>query len=472
MNTNITTSAPRATGHTQMTDTAQTILPPADNQIFASSVPQKADLSFQSITSYLRLGYIALFILVAVIGSWAVFSNIQGAVIATGQVAVDQEPQILQHIEGGIVSEIYVKDGDFVQANSPVMKLDSTLIDASKISAQTNYYANEALMSRLLAEQAREDDIIWLDTLKTAPSNPAAITAMATQEQLFLARRKALSGEVSQLEQRIAQFQDEDRGILSEIGFTETELNLVTAELAKLQRLLARNLVPRTRLTELERQQTRLLNQRGQLQNRRALLAGSILEAEINITQIYKARQEDILTLLSEARTRADSFNEDLKTANSRTKQIFVRAPASGFVHKMNVKTIGGVISAGQEIMQIIPKREKLILTARVLPGDIDQVSLGQATNVIFSALNADAPPELSGIVKFISPDSLINDIDGMPYFEVEVEVAKNEFSKLGGQVLIPGMPADIFIQTRERSVMQYLLDPLRKTISRTMRDG
>jgi len=457
---------------TQNTNANQTVLPPVDNHAFSEIMPEKADLSFQSITGYLRIGYLALFILVAVIGSWAVFSNIQGAVIASGQVAVDQEPQILQHIEGGIVSEIYVKEGDFVEASSPVMKLDSTLIDANKIASETNYYANEALMSRLLAEQAQEAEIVWLDTLDVAPNNPAIITAKATEMQLFLARRTALSGEVSQLEQRIVQFQDEDRGTVSEIGFTETELNLITPELSKLQRLLQRNLVPRTRLTELERQQTRLLNQRGQLQNRRALLAGSIQEAQISITQLFKARQEETLTLLSEARTRADSFNESLKVANSRTEQIFVRAPSSGFIHKMNVKTIGGVISAGQEIMQIIPKREKLILTAQVLPADIDQVSLGQATNVIFSSLNADAPPALAGIVRFISADSLINEIDGSPYFEVEVEIAPEEFSKLGGRVLQPGMPADIFIQTQERSVLQYLLDPLRKTISRTMRDG
>lgn len=472
MNTDITTTANSAPMPAQNAQGTQIILPPADNLVFSQDVPEKADLSFQSITRYLRLGYIALFILIAVIGSWAIFSNIQGAVIASGQVAVDQEPQILQHIEGGVISEIYVKKGDFVQANSPVMKLDSTLIDANKIAAQTNYYANEALMSRLLSELEQDNDITWLDTLKAVPDNPAAITAKATQAQLFTARRTALAGQVSQLEQRIAQFQNEGRGIESEINFTQTELNLITPELNKLQRLLARNLVPRARLTDLERQQTRLLNQRGQLQNRRALLAGSIREAQLNIAQLYKARQEETLTLLSEARTRADSFDEALKTAANRTEQVFLRAPTSGFVHKMSIKTIGGVVAKGQEIMQIIPKREKLILTARVLPADIDQVSLGQATNVIFSSLNTDAPPELFGIVKFISPDSLINEVDGTSYFEVEVEVSPDEFSKLGRRSLVPGMPADIFIQTQERSVMQYLLGPLRKTLSRTMRDG
>jgi len=445
----------------------QTVLPPAVNAQFVQDVPPVADLSFQSIKRYLHFSYIALFILVFVVGGWTFFSSIKGAVVASGQVAVDGEPQVLQHIEGGIISEIYVQEGDFVEADTPVMKLDSTLIDANKTAASTNYYANEALMSRLLSEQSQAANITWLDSLTDNADNIAVITAIATQEQLFNARRVSLNGEVSSLEQRIAQLQDEDRGAFSEIQFTETELNLITPELAKLQRLL-----PRSRLTELERQNTRLLNQRAQLQNRRRLLAGSMREAQINIEQLYKARQEEILTLLSEARTRADSFNEVLKTADSRTKQIFVRAPTAGFIHEMNLKTVGGVIAPGQEIMQIIPKREKLLLTARVAPSDIDQVSFGQSTSVIFSALNLDAPPELAGTVNFISADSLISDFDGSAYFEVEVAIADSELDKLEGRVLKPGMPADIFIQTRERTVLQYLLDPLRKTIRRSMRDG
>jgi len=471
VDTDVTQTHVNQTAANQMA-ASQTVLPPVNNAQFSQNIPAKADLSFQSLTGYLRVAYLALFILVAVIGSWTFFSKIQGAVIASGQVAVDGEPQVLQHIEGGIISEIYVKEGDFVEANAPVMKLDATLIEANRVAAETNFYANEALISRLLSEQDGSENVVWLDSLTEKADNPTVILASATQEKLFRARRAALFGEVNTLEQRIAQLQDEDRGAFSEIQFTQSELDLITPELSKLRRLLQRNLVPRTRLTELERQETRLLNQRAQLKNRRTLISGSIREAQINIAQIFKARQEETLTLLSEARTRADSFNESLQTADSRTEQIFVRAPNSGFIHKMNLKTLGGIVSPGQEIMQIIPKREKLILTARVLPADIDQVSFGQATNVIFSALNQDSPPELAGTVIFISADSLINEVDGSPYFEVEVEVAPSEWDKLNGRVLKPGMPADIFIQTRERTVMQYLLDPLRKTISRTMRDG
>lgn len=445
---------------------------PQHPNLSANPDSQFADLSYQSISKYLRSSYIALFGLVIGIGGWAAISPIQGAVIASGQVAVDAEPQILQHLEGGVISEIYVKEGDYIEQNAQLMKLDATLITANKMSAETNYYANEALISRLQAEQNESRAIRWTDALGKNANNPAALSAMALQDQLFNARRSALAGQIGQLNQNIARLEDEDRGVMLEIRFTENELALISPELDKLQRLLERNLVPRARLTELQRQHTRLLNARAQLQNRRALIASSALEAQLTIDQTYKARREDVLSLLSDARTNANSFNENLKTADNREKHIYLRAPNAGFVHKMSIKTIGGVITPGQEIMQIIPRREKLLLSAQIVPSDLDQVSLSQPTNVVFSALNLDAPPELSGKVVFISANSLVNEKDGSPYYSVDIEVENSELSKLNSVKLVPGMPADIFIQTEKRTVMQYLLEPLRKTLRRTMRDG
>ena len=297
-------------------------------------------------------------------------------------------------------------------------------------------------------------------------------SAKATQKALFEARQTALKGQIQQLKQRITRYKDEDRGLTSEIAFTKTELSQLSAELDKTRRLLARSLVPRSRVTELERQHIRLSNQDAQLRNRRNLIASSITEAQIEINQLHKARQEEVLTQLSEARRRADAFNEALKTADKRAEHIIIKAPMEGYIHKFGPNTLGGIIAPGQEIMQIIPKREKLLLSAQILPSDIDQVSYGQKTKVIFSALNLDAPPELSGTVSFISPDSLIDETHGGTYYLVDIEIAPSELSKLKGESLKPGMPADIYIQTQTRSVMQYLLAPLRKTLRSSMKDG
>jgi len=201
-------------------------------------------------------------------------------------------------------------------------------------------------------------------------------------------------------------------------------------------------------VTQLERERAQLINNISRLETRRASLHNSIKEAEIGIEQIQKQRDEQVLTELRQAQTHADSFSETLKTISKKNNHVTVHAPVSGTVHNMSVSTIGGVITPGQEIMQIIPKRDRLIIKAQIQPKDINQVVLGQNTNVIFSTLNQATAPELTGTVSYISADALTDEITGLPYFSVDVDVDETEISKLRGQSLIAGMPADVFIQT------------------------
>lgn len=428
--------------------------------------------SYQSLNKYLRASYISLFVLVFVFGGWTVLAKIQGAVVATGQVAVDGKPKVIQHLDGGIVSNISVKEGDFVSKGQTVLQLDATILNANLDAAETNYFENQALINRLLAEKSGQGRVVWSETLSRKRSNPRVGLAMSGQEQLFAARRSALSGEIDQLTQRIVQFRDEDTGVISEIDFTRSELKQVDQELSKMTELLRQNLVSRSRVTQLERDRTRLMNSVSKLESRRAGLGNAIKDSQIKITQVQRLRDEQILTDLRIAQTQANSFSEALKTVSIKTNLVRIQAPASGIVHEMTVSTVGGVIAPGQEIMQIIPERNSLIIKAQVMPQDIDQVTVGQATNVVFSALKQSAAPELDGTVSYISADNLIDPITGSPYFEVDITVADSELSKLQGQSLIPGMPADIFIQTQERSVFDYLTGPLKDTFSKTMRDG
>ena len=433
---------------------------------------KKIDFSFQSLNKYLRFSYASLFLLVFVFGGWTFLAKIQGAVIATGQVAVEGKPKIVQHLDGGIVSNISVKEGDVVSKNQTVLMLDATILNANLEAAETNYYENEALINRLLAEQSGQNTIFWSNALTRQRSNSRVALAMSGQEQLFQARKSALSGEVNQLSQRIEQFRDEDTGLISEIDFTRSELSLVDQELSKMRDLLRQNLVSRNRVTQLERDQTRLRNAVSKLETRRDGLRNAVTEAQISIAQIQRTRDEQVLTDLRQAQTQADNLSQALKTVSTKTNLVRIQAPVSGVVHEMTVSTVGGVIAPGQEIMQIIPARDSLVIKGQVMPQDIDQVSVGQATNVVFSALKQSAAPELDGIVSFISADSLTDPITGFPYFEVDIDVADSQLPKLNGQSLIPGMPADIFIQTQERSVFDYLVGPLKNTFKKTMRDG
>ena len=433
---------------------------------------QSSQMQFQSLNKYLGISYASLFLLVVVIGGWTYMAKIQGAVIAPGQVAVEGKPKVVQHLEGGIVSNIAVKEGDVVTKGQTVLNLDSTILKANLDAAKTNYFENQALISRLLAEKAGQATIYWSESLTRQGNLRPVRLAMKGQEQLFEARRVALDGEVNQYSQRIEQLKDEDIGLISEIEFTRTELTLVEQEFNKLSKLLEQNLISRNRVTSLERDKTRLMNSVAILEARRSGIANSITEAQIQMSQVQNLRHEQVLTDLRQAQTQADSFSEALKTVSSKSKLVQIKAPVSGVVHEMTISTVGGVIAPGQEIMQIIPERESLVITAQVMPADLDQISLGQETNVIFSSLKQNSAPELDGTVSYISADNLLDPITGAPYFLVEVEIADNQMSKLNGQSLVAGMPADIFIQTQERTVLNYLLEPLTKTLKKTMRDG
>lgn len=433
---------------------------------------QRSDGSFQSLNKYLRYSYLSVFLLAFVFGGWTIFAQIQGAVIASGQIAVEGKPKIIQHLEGGIISDILVKEGDVVSKNQTVLELDSTILNANLNAAETNFYENRALINRLVAEKTNQDRIIWSPSLSRMRGTPKVGLAMTGQEQLFQARRSAITGEIDQYMQRIQQLRDEDRGLASEIDFAQSELKMVEQELTKMTELLSRNLVSRNRVTDLERDRTRLMNSVSKLESRREGLGNSVRENQIKIDQVQRLRNEEVLTDLRLAETQADSFSEALKTVSSKNKLVDVRAPISGVVHEMSISTIGGVIAPGQEIMQIIPERESLVIQARVMPQDIDNVTIGQDTNVVFSSLKQSFAPELDGTVSYISADSLVDKITGLPYFVVDIEISDGQLPKLQGQSLLPGTPADIFIQTKKISVLNYLLDPLKNTLKKTMRDG
>ena len=437
-----------------------------------SKLGRKTGVSELALNKYLRLSYVSLFGLVFVFGGWTVLAKIQGAVVASGQVAVEGDPKVLQHLDGGIISEIAVKEGDFVSQGQTVLKLDSIILEANLDAAETNYFENQALIDRLISEQNGFDQIRWSREIINHRSNPRVKLAMSGQEQLFDARQNAIAGQIEQLSQRLEQLRAEDNGLISEIDFTRSELSLIEQEHLRMSDLLRQNLVARNRVTQLELDSTRLRNSVAKLTSRRSSISSLIEETQIEISQIGRLRDEQILTELRVAQTQADSFSEALQTVSKKAKLVQISAPVSGVVHEMTATTIGGVIAPGQEIMQIIPKRDSLIINAQVLPQDIDQVRLGQDTNVIFSALKQSAAPELSGVVSYISADNLIDPITGSAYFDVEISIADSQLPKLQGQTLIPGMPADVFVQTEERSVFDYLTGPLRDTFKKTMRDG
>lgn len=421
--------------------------------------------------SYLFWGWLVVAVLLLVTVVWGFAANIKGAVIAPGYVTVEGKPKTVQHLDGGIVGEILVEEGDLVEKGQVIMRLDPTILEANQMIVETRLNETLARVARLEAERDGKRNIEWPERLLQFADNPAVKTAMDGQENLFRARQIAAQGMVGQLTQRVAQLNDQIDGLGSLISSKRSQLSLIQQELNGLQTLLDKGYVSKTRVLALEREQARLNGDLANHQSDISRLRNSIGETELQILQTRRERQEEVLTEMRQAQTDSSDLREQLVTAADQRGRINVRAPVSGLVHNMQVATIGGVVTPSQELMQIIPDDARLIIEAQVEPQDIDQIYDGQAATIRLSAFNQRKTPEMNGFVIQSSADRIIDQATGFPYYTVRLEIPPEELARLNGLELIPGMPAEAFMQTKNRSVMSYVMKPATDAMSRTFRE-
>lgn len=420
---------------------------------------------------YLRHGFIAMFVLIGVFGGWAAFFSIKGAVIAPGVIIVEGKPKTLQHLDGGIVGEILVKNGDVVEAGAVMLRLDPTAIAASSTIVEKRLYEALARVDRLKAERDDLNAINWSPRLDSVVGDANVTEVMAGQTKLFRARRSALRGQTGQLRERITQSNEQILGLKDLMGSKRTQLGLIGQELEGLEILFRKGAASKVRILGLEREKARLNGEIGTHRSEIARTRSAISETQIQILQVSKDNEAQVLTELREVESILSDLTEQLVTAEDQLKRIDVTSPVAGIVHDLTVTTIGGVIQPGQPMMQIVPVNDLLIIEARVQPIDIDQIYEGQPATITLSAFNQRVVPQFNGFVKKTSADSLIDQVTGIPYFNVLIEIPEEEMKKLGGLTLIPGMPADSFIQTQDRTVLQYILKPLNDQLNRTFRE-
>jgi len=441
-----------------------------DPKILAAMANQKP--AKEPYDRFLWMGSIAIALLIGIGLIWGSLAKIKGAVIAPGVIVVEGKPKTLQHLDGGIVGEIFVQDGDVVQAGDVVMQLDPTMLDANEDLVSTRLRETMARVARLEAERDFNDTITWPDDLIEAKNDPIVVSAMLGQEKLFNARKIAASGQVEQLKQRIAQFRDQIDGLNSLIISKDSQAIKIREEADAKRSLVEKGWLAKPVILTLEREELRL---KGDVANHKAEIArlvNSISETDVQILQLRRERQAEILTELRQADTEASDFREQLTTASDQLRRIDVIAPVMGKVHNMTVTTIGGVVAPGQEIMQIIPADDRLIIDAQVDPADIDQIYPGQKTTVRLSAFNLRTTPEMNGIVMQSSADRIIDQVTGLPYYSVKIEIPKDELARLPENLtLLPGMPAESFMQTDSRSVLSYILKPATDAMSHTFRE-
>ncbi len=426
----------------------------------------------RSIRLHLVLGLAVVLVLAGGLGGWASTAKISGALIAQGQVVVDSNVKKVQHPTGGVVGELRVKDGDKVKAGDVLVRLDDTVTRASLAIVTKGLNGLYARQARLEAEQRGDKSIRFPQSLVDAAASDADVKAvMESEQKLFEDRSAARVGQKAQLKQRIDQLQEELAGLWAQEKAKSEEIELIQKELEGVRQLYEKKLVQLSRVTQLERDAARLDGDRGQLIASTAQTKGKITETELQIIQIDKDLSTEVSKDLRETNDKIGEFVERKVTAEDQLRRVDIRSPQDGMVMQSTVHTIGGVITAGDTIMLVVPQTDNLSVEARVNPQDIDQLQVGQRTLLRFTAFNQRTTPELIGIVSTVSADTTTDQRTGQSYYTMRVALPPAEVARLGDVKLIPGMPVEAFVQTGERTMMSYLVKPLQDQLMRAFRE-
>jgi HlyD family secretion protein len=422
-----------------------------------------------SLRRYTRWG--ALVIAIPVLGfvAWAAMAQISGAVVAPGRVAVESSVKRVQHKEGGIVTSLLVSEGDHVTEGQVLATLDSTVIQANLNAVETQLMQ---LTARQLRLQAERDGRRALATPPADMGGPD-FTAMLTAEQSLL-RQRALSNtqKKQQLEQEVSQSEREIDGLKAQVAAQASQHRLADGELEGLTKLYDQDYVPITRLDELKREKARLEGQQGELEASVARAQARIAETKIQILQTDSEMLTQVMSDLKETEIKVAELVQQRATLRDQLQRVQVRSPRTGYVHQLAVHTVGGVVGPGETMMFVVPEKEALIVEARVDPQHVDQVGVGRPAHVRFTAFSARTTPEITAHVDRLSADATVDDKTGASYYLAEMSIDPQTLpAEIRGR-LLPGMPAEVHIETVRRNALSYFLKPLTDQIARSFREG
>ncbi|HUF87708.1 MAG TPA: HlyD family type I secretion periplasmic adaptor subunit [Thermohalobaculum sp.] len=422
--------------------------------------------------SYIRLGLFCVVVLGAGLGGWAATANLHGAVISTGQLGVENRRQVVQHPDGGVVSEILVREGDLIEAGAVLIRLDGSRLASELTVLESQLYELMARRGRLEAEQAERDRIAFDPELLAAVRiDPRLRSLIDGQQALFEARISTMANEIDVLRERQEQIREQITGAQAEIASLDRQRVLIGQELEAQQELLRKGLAQASRVLGLEREAARLDGERGRLVSQAAQLKGQISEIEIELLRLGAARREEALAQLREFGFRELELQERRIALRERLARLDLRAPLGGIVLDMTVHALQGVVRPAEPILHIVPTGSALIINAEVDPTHIDAVHPGQEAVLRFSAFNARTTPVLLGTVSKVSPDAFFDGQTRRSYFRAEVVLSEGEMAKLEGQQLVAGMPVEVFIQTGRRTPIEYLVKPITDYLNRAMRE-
>jgi len=390
-------------------------------------------------------------------------------VIGFGQVSVESKVKKIAHPTGGVIAEVYVKDGTRVKAGDPLIRLESRVSGVSATVTGESLDQLLAMRARLEAERdGRPAPVFPAELIRR--QDPSARLAMAEESRLFRLRREARIGQHAQLAERVRQLEQQIRGYQAQIDASQRQAKLIEPELAGVRQLWEKKLVTINKVNQLERTAV-------DLDATEAALGANVAQSRARITET----RQQMIQLDQDARSEAGAQLAEVlqKLADQQVRSVsstdvyektLIRAPYDGVVDKIAYTTVGGVIPPMETIMEIVPDTDRMTVEAKISPADVDQLRVGQEAMLRFSAFNAQTTPEVQGKLVHVSADAKTDERSGMTYFTVLLDVEEQQLRELGNVKLVPGMPVEAYIQTGERSLLSYITKPLRDQLSRSFR--
>lgn len=400
-------------------------------------------------------------------GTWAATAPLDSASVAPGTVVVESNRKAIQHLDGGVIKNIVVGNGDAVQPGQVLVQLDATEQKANVESVRAKLDSALARQARLLAERDGKDTIDFPKELERRSDKPEVRAIMAGERSSFTERRRTRQGQVAIQKQKIARLEQQINGVRAQLASKDRQTQILSDELKSLRKLHEQGLFPKTRVLQRERQLAKLEGDMGADQASIARAQAQISKAELQIEQVRQEFQEKVVSELRKVEDRVTELRKKLVMANERLARTTITAPQAGVVQNMQVHTEkSAVVRPGQQIMQIIPDNDELIIEAEVKPRDIDRVEEGQKAEVRISAFEMRTTPVLFGKVETVSADRIVPKESDKAFYKARVHIGADELEKLGGKKLQAGMPAQVFIKTGERTMLQYLINPLTDAMS------
>lgn len=406
-------------------------------------------------------GFLTLALLIGGLGTWSVLTNVAGAIIARGQIEVTRNRQVVQHVDGGVVAEILVAEGDKVRAGDVLLRLDGSQLYSELTIVENQLHELNARRARLVAERDDAESVTFpAELVQAAAIRPDVAEMVDGEERLFATHRETLALAIEQRRKRIGQIESQVEGIEAQQAAVKTLVGLLGTDLDAQRDLLAKGLTEAARVSAIERELAQVQGRVGELKAARAEAAGRITEIEIEIRGLATQLREGAEAEFRDVSARELELFERHRALAERIKRLDIRAPAAGIVFGLKVTTPQSVVRPADPLMFIVPQDRPLLVAVRVPAIHVDEVRLGQEVRLVFSSLASRSPPEMIGRVILVSADALADERTGVTYYRTEISIDGKSLQDLGEVEVVPGMPVDAFIKTADRTPLSYLLRP------------